>query len=58
MGLIFSSESFGKGEFLIGKINIDPQEKTFLALKKIISDGIRPKLICFETDFYKEKTRV
>ena len=35
--------------------DIDPQEKTFLALKKIISDGIRPKLICFETDFYKEK---
>ena len=35
--------------------DIDPQEKTFLALKKLISDGIRPKLITFETDFYREE---
>ena len=35
--------------------DIDPQEKTFMALKKVILDGIKPKLICFETDFYREK---
>ena len=35
--------------------DIDPQENTFLALKKIIYDGIRPKYIAFETDFYREK---
>ena len=35
--------------------DIDPQENTFLALKKIINDGIRPKYIAFETDFYREK---
>lgn len=35
--------------------DIDPQEKTLMALKKVILDGIRPKLICFETDFYREK---
>ncbi len=35
--------------------DIDPQEKTFQALKKIISDGIRPKFIAFETDYYREK---
>ena len=35
--------------------DIDPQEKTFLALKKIINDGIRPKYIAFETDYYREK---
>ena len=33
--------------------DIDPQENTFLALKKIIYDGIRPKYIAFETDFYR-----
>ena len=36
--------------------DIDPQEKTFDALKKIISDDVRPNLITFETDFYCEKT--
>ena len=35
--------------------DIDPQEKTFYALKKIISDGVRPNLITFETDLYREK---
>jgi len=35
--------------------DIDPQEKTFQALKKIITDGIRPKYIAFETDYYREK---
>lgn len=35
--------------------DIDPQEKTFLALKKLINDGIKPKLITFETDFYREQ---
>ncbi len=35
--------------------DIDPQEKTFLALKKIINDGIKPKYISFETDYYREK---
>ena len=35
--------------------DIDPQKKTFLALKKLINDGVRPKLITFETDFYREK---
>ena len=35
--------------------DIDPQEKTFLALKKVLQDGISPKLITFETDFYREK---
>ncbi len=34
--------------------DIDPQDKTFLALKKIINDGVRPKYIAFETDKYKE----
>ena len=35
--------------------DIDPQENTFFALKKVINDGIRPKLIAFETDYYREK---
>ena len=35
--------------------DIDPQYKTFEALKKVINDGIKPKLIAFETDKYKEK---
>jgi len=35
--------------------DIDPQENTFLALKKVILDGVRPKYIAFETDFYREK---
>ena len=35
--------------------DIDPQENTFLALKKVINDGIRPKYIAFETDYYREK---
>jgi hypothetical protein len=35
--------------------DIDPQEKTFLALRKVINDGIRPKYIAFETDYYKNK---
>ena len=35
--------------------DIDPQQNTFLALKKIISDGIRPTYIAFETDLYREK---
>jgi hypothetical protein len=34
--------------------DIDPQEKTFAALKKVINDGIEPKLIAFETDKYRE----
>ena len=34
--------------------DIDPQEKTFTALKKVINDGIKPKLIAFETDKYRE----
>ena len=34
--------------------DIDPQDKTFEALKKVINDGIKPKLITFETDKYKE----
>ena len=35
--------------------DIDPQKNTFLALKKIINDGVRPKYIAFETDYYREK---
>ena len=35
--------------------DIDPQENTFLALKKIINDGVKPKFIAFETDRYREK---
>jgi len=35
--------------------DIDPQEKTFYALKKVISDDVRPNLITFETDLYREK---
>jgi hypothetical protein len=35
--------------------DIDPQEKTFLALRKVINDGIKPKYIAFETDYYKNK---
>tara|TARA_B110000977_G_C11018727_1_gene470463 strand:+ start:712 stop:1344 length:633 start_codon:yes stop_codon:yes gene_type:complete len=35
--------------------DIDPQENTFLALKKVINENIRPKLITFEHDKYKEK---
>ena len=35
--------------------DIDPQEQTFLALKKVLRDGVRPKLITFETDSYREK---
>ena len=35
--------------------DIDPQNLTFLALKKVITDGVYPKAIVFETDFYKEK---
>jgi|TARA_B100000929_G_C15378655_1_gene377025 hypothetical protein len=35
--------------------DLDPQEKTFVALKKVINDGIEPKLITFETDKYREK---
>ena len=35
--------------------DIDPQENTFLALKKLINDGVRPKYIAFETDLYREK---
>lgn len=35
--------------------DIDPQEKTFYALKKVIFDGVRPNLITFETDLYREK---
>lgn len=36
--------------------DIDPQKNTFLALKKIINDGVRPKYIAFETDYYRENT--
>ena len=35
--------------------DIDPQEQTFLALKKVLNDGVRPNLITFETDSYREK---
>ena len=35
--------------------DIDPQNNTFLALKKVLIDGVRPKYIAFETDYYKEK---
>ena len=35
--------------------DLDPQEKTFIALKKVFHDGVEPKLITFETDKYKEK---
>ena len=35
--------------------DLDPQEKTFMALKKVFFDGVEPKLITFETDKYKEK---
>ncbi len=35
--------------------DIDPQNLTFLALKKVITDCVYPKAIVFETDFYKEK---
>ena len=35
--------------------DIDPQEHTFFALKKVIEDGVRPNYIAFETDFYREK---
>jgi len=35
--------------------DIDPQAQTFLALKKVLNDGVRPKLITFETDSYREE---
>jgi|TARA_B110000503_G_scaffold51200_1_gene82713 hypothetical protein len=35
--------------------DIEPQENTFLALKKVINENIKPKLITFEHDRYKEK---
>ena len=35
--------------------DIDPQESTLIALKKVLIDGVRPKYIAFETDFYREK---
>ena len=35
--------------------DLDPQEKTFMALKKVFHDGVKPKLITFETDKYREK---
>jgi len=35
--------------------DIHPQESTLLALKKVLTDGVRPKYIAFETDFYREK---
>lgn len=35
--------------------DIDPQEDTFLALKKVIEDGVRPSYISFETDYYREQ---
>ena len=35
--------------------DIDPQENTFIALKKVINEKIMPKLITFEHDKYKEK---
>tara|TARA_B100000787_G_scaffold169296_1_gene160109 strand:+ start:1531 stop:2148 length:618 start_codon:yes stop_codon:yes gene_type:complete len=35
--------------------DIDPQEKTFAALQKVINDGIRPKYIAFETDQYNSE---
>ena len=35
--------------------DIDPQESTFLVLKKVINENIKPKLITFEHDKYKEK---
>ena len=35
--------------------DIDPQKSTFVALKKVLSDGVRPNYIAFETDFYREK---
>ena len=35
--------------------DIEPQDKTFLALKKVFTDGLRPKAIAFETDYYREK---
>ena len=35
--------------------DIDPQENTFIALKKVLNDGVKPKLIAFETDYYREK---
>ena len=35
--------------------DIDPQENTLIALKKVLNDGVRPKYIAFETDYYREK---
>ena len=35
--------------------DIDPQESTLIALKKVLNDGVRPKYIAFETDYYREK---
>ena len=35
--------------------DIDPPSKTFLTLKKVINDGVRPKYIAFETDEYNSK---
>jgi hypothetical protein len=35
--------------------DLDPAKNTFAALQKIINDGVRPKFISFETDFYQEK---
>ena len=43
------------GEIDFLSCDIDPQEHTFLALKKVIEDGVRPNYIAFETDFYREK---
>lgn len=35
--------------------DIDPQVDTLIALKKVLRDGVRPKYIAFETDYYREK---
>ena len=43
------------GEIDFLSCDIDPQEHTFLALKKVIEDGVRPNYIAFETDYYREK---
>ena len=50
-------DAYGQDDYDIDYLScdIDPQEKTFQALKKIIKDGIRPKYISFETDLYREK---
>ena len=50
---LLENELYNDIDFL--SCDIDPQESTLIALKKVLNDGVRPKYIAFETDHYREK---